>query len=592
MNEERIKFKKSKKDSNNERKRKRKINIKSFKYIPILSNNPKLIFVIIMIIIFSISFLYYLYSHSINMNKQIINYKLYNLTIKNNTKSNNNSDDKELSEIYSMIINKKRKTFIKKEYIEIYNSYIDICLKDELINKAELTLSTHPKISIILPLYNASQYLHYSLRSIQNQNFKDIEIIIIDDNSPDDTLLKVKKYMEEDPRIKLIENKENRKIMYSKSLAALNAKGKYIMQLDQDDLFIRDDVFEMLYNEAESNELDLTQIRDIFSPKLKIGINTTVNFLNKHFIFLYGYYLKPIETHIKNNTVLKDTIFLNGCLFPLWGLLIKSELYKNVIYKIWPILMNYKVIFYEDYLVSTIIVAYTKKYKYINKFGLIHLDHKKSASNQHFGEIVISLLFFSINLYEYYIKYNPKDIRIMINLIKRYSSYYDISCKYYPNLLKFNIKQILSNKYLKEKDLIYMKKVLKRLGPDNFDIWNSFEDFMKREKFEDIYDFQNKSISNSTLLLNKDTATDYKISIIVYATKMEYLMETLNSIVNQDFSNYELILVFDSNETKSIEKLDDYSNSSEFFKIIKNNGEKDFYILFQKEFFYQKVNIF
>ena len=68
--------------------------------------------------------------------------------------------------------------------------------------------------------------------------------------------------MEEDPRIRLIKNEKNRRILYSKSVAALNANGKYITQIDQDDMFIRDDAFDLLYNEAEKKDIDLLQIRD------------------------------------------------------------------------------------------------------------------------------------------------------------------------------------------------------------------------------------------------------------------------------------------------------------------------------------------
>ena len=63
-----------------------------------------------------------------------------------------------------------------------------------------------PKISVIIPLYNAKNFLTYSLRSVQNQKMKEIEIILVDDFSKDDTLLLIKKYMEEDPRIRLIKN--------------------------------------------------------------------------------------------------------------------------------------------------------------------------------------------------------------------------------------------------------------------------------------------------------------------------------------------------------------------------------------------------
>ena len=74
---------------------------------------------------------------------------------------------------------------------------------------------------------------------------KEIEIIIIDDNSSDNSLEIIHNYMKNDKRIKLIENKTNRKILYCKSIGVLNSKGKYIIELDQDDMFINDDAFDI-----------------------------------------------------------------------------------------------------------------------------------------------------------------------------------------------------------------------------------------------------------------------------------------------------------------------------------------------------------
>ena len=96
---------------------------------------------------------------------------------------------------------------------------------------------------------------------------KEIEIILIDDCLIDNSLILIEQLMKCDQRLRLIKNFENRKILYSKSLAALNSNGKYILQLDQDDIFIRDDIFNLLYVEAENNNLDLVQFRDIYKNK-------------------------------------------------------------------------------------------------------------------------------------------------------------------------------------------------------------------------------------------------------------------------------------------------------------------------------------
>ena len=121
------------------------------------------------------------------------------------------------------------KTFLSQQIINKFNSYIELCINNKLIDNQKNPLIINPKISIIMPIYKGGKYLYYSLRSIQNQKMKEIEIILIDDNSPDDTLLIIDKYMKEDPRIKLIKNDKNRKVLYSKSIGALNTKGRYIM---------------------------------------------------------------------------------------------------------------------------------------------------------------------------------------------------------------------------------------------------------------------------------------------------------------------------------------------------------------------------
>ena len=72
------------------------------------------------------------------------------------------------------------------------------------------------KISIVISVYNGKSYLKTALHSIQNQDFKDIEIIIIDDFSTDDSVSLIRELMKEDPRIVFLQNKENKGILYTK----------------------------------------------------------------------------------------------------------------------------------------------------------------------------------------------------------------------------------------------------------------------------------------------------------------------------------------------------------------------------------------
>jgi len=229
------------------------------------------------------------------------------------TFNNSNSvyNDKE-NEIY--------KKHGKYEYLKVYminkfNSFIKKCHNINNKDIVKYPLLKNPKISVIMPIYNGGKYLYYSLSSIQNQKMKEIEIILIDDNSLDDSIKIIKNMMKNEPRIRLIKNNKNKKILYSKSIAALNSNGEYIIELDQDDMFIRDDIFDILYNEARNYKLDLVQIRDFVKKSFFFNKYTKVNLFGLHFIH-------PQNTHYETQPNLKEKFFNNNNNFLLWGLLI------------------------------------------------------------------------------------------------------------------------------------------------------------------------------------------------------------------------------------------------------------------------------
>ena len=117
--------------------------------------------------------------------------------------------------------------------------YLNDCLEGKLLNKEKFEISKNPKVSMIIPLYNTGELIKYVVRSIQNQNMEDIEILLVNDFSNDNgkTLEIVEKLRETNQRIILINNKKNMGILYSRSIAILRAKGEYIMNLDTMILF-------------------------------------------------------------------------------------------------------------------------------------------------------------------------------------------------------------------------------------------------------------------------------------------------------------------------------------------------------------------
>lgn len=91
-----------------------------------------------------------------------------------------------------------------------------------------------PKISIIIPVYNAEQYLEDSLQSISNQSFQDFEILAINDGSTDLSLEILKKYQEKEPRLKVF-SQVNKGVSAARNLGLENANGEYVTFVDADD---------------------------------------------------------------------------------------------------------------------------------------------------------------------------------------------------------------------------------------------------------------------------------------------------------------------------------------------------------------------
>ncbi|MEG4313858.1 glycosyltransferase family 2 protein [Pseudomonas sp. FIP_A4] len=90
-------------------------------------------------------------------------------------------------------------------------------------------------ISIVLPIYNVSQYIERCLTSCVNQTCGDIEIVAVDDCGKDDSILKVERFAEKDGRIKIVKNKKNMGTYHARRIGVENAGGEYILFLDPDD---------------------------------------------------------------------------------------------------------------------------------------------------------------------------------------------------------------------------------------------------------------------------------------------------------------------------------------------------------------------
>lgn len=96
-------------------------------------------------------------------------------------------------------------------------------------------IENKPVVSVIIPTYNRVHLLRRAIQSVLNQTYQDFEIIIIDDGSIDNTEEVVKKFQEQDKRVRYIKHEENKGGSAARNTGIKNAKGKYIAFLDSDD---------------------------------------------------------------------------------------------------------------------------------------------------------------------------------------------------------------------------------------------------------------------------------------------------------------------------------------------------------------------
>ena len=210
--------------------------------------------------------------------------------------------------------------------------------------------------------------------------------------------------MKNDKRIKLIKNNENRRILFCKSIGALNSKGKYIIEIDQDDVLIKENALDIVYKESIKYKLDLLHFHYIFGnnilriPKIK------------------NYAL--IKNNVEKQPKIRFSIFSKIKII-LWGNLIRSDLYKKVIYFLWPVIINYKLIFQEDFLIVFFLLMYAEKYKEIKNVLYFYFVNNKSISNdnKNNSEYYLSVIFVGIIFYDYYIDSHPKDIFVWSPLL-------------------------------------------------------------------------------------------------------------------------------------------------------------------------------
>lgn len=204
----------------------------------------------------------------------------------------------------------------------------------------------YPLITVIVPIYNVEKFLDKCINSILEQTYKNLEIILINDGSTDQSLKICEKYACLDKRIKII-NKNNGGLSDACNTGIEISKGKYIVFVDPDDSF-ESDMIEYLYKLLKRNNCDLATCNYFVTVK---G-NKRIEFqTQKDMLF-------------NNHNAIQQMLYSNGIETSRWAKLFKKELFKGIKF---PKGKNYEDIaaVYKLFLNSTNIVSGCKvKYNY------------------------------------------------------------------------------------------------------------------------------------------------------------------------------------------------------------------------------------
>ena len=264
-----------------------------------------------------------------------------------------------------ILFNKTEVKDFDEQFNDIQN-YMNLVLNGTVLDKDKIYYpSKEPKVSIVISAYNGEAFLKTTILSIQNQDLKDVEIVIVDDGSKDNTVNLVKELMKTEPRIVLYENGENKGSMFTKTRGILLAKGKYVMTLDEDDIYTQRDAFSYLYEEAEKNNIDI--LKFIFRhsgariPRYGSSYGNKTGIITQPELSNFMYYIDS-----------KGRVKQNGG--NLVNVFVRTKIFKKAISLIDEKNLNTKMLCHEDFILFFLLTRTANNLKCINRlfYAVLH----------------------------------------------------------------------------------------------------------------------------------------------------------------------------------------------------------------------------
>ena len=295
-----------------------------------------------------------------------------------------------------------------------------------------------PKVSVIVPIYNVEKYLEKCLDSLVNQTLKDIEIILVNDGSTDNSGQIAKKYANKYKDKIIYLEKENGGLSDARNYGLEYVKGDYISFVDSDDYISKN-----LYSE-------LVKYMEKDYDMIKFGI-LTVDLKNNKIIEN-----KSQQFENKTGEEAFDILYKTDKMTEVaWGYLYKASFWKENNFK-------YSInMYHEDFGLTPLVILKAKKVASTNILGYYYVQSDKSITRNSDEKKKLKMSYDLLKFYD--------------NMVKKIEKY-DISKKskenikiYYTNCILLEIKNISSKierqKYIKE---IKKRKMIKNIKARNF----------------------------------------------------------------------------------------------------------------------------
>lgn len=237
-------------------------------------------------------------------------------------------------------------------------------------------------ITVIINVYNGEKFIKKCLENIINQTYKNLEILVVNDGSTDNTLLICQEI--KDKRIRII-NQENKGLSFSRNVGIDNAKGEYLFFIDVDD-WIDKNTIEYLYKLCKENNVEMSTCRsiEVYNDK-DYKKNNKINNIEKINI-------------LSQEEMLKKVLVSKESEVAIWNKLIKKELFKDV---------RFEKRIANDVVVTYKLVINAKNIVFSNFIKYYYFKHNTSITFKNKPDRAIDLYKATLERYEYVKKIYP-----------------------------------------------------------------------------------------------------------------------------------------------------------------------------------------